>query len=214
MILAAAAQRLYNWAAAGWACNYNSASIIYICRILRWVLCLLLMYNYSWLASVISKLLVEEQKYPVVVLCTLIAELNRLLLQIDQLNLRQSDCGYLQKWIKSQLRGLQMTQKNLLLQHKNWLCWLYLREKFNSNSLSWELTKIFHQLDSNIMDRNQLQIIEELVRTEQNYVKDLQDVVQVRKSKRENVLHPAKIKASFWMLFWYQACIHAKHIWF
>mgnify|MGYP001800488646 FL=1 len=47
------------------------------------------------------------------------------------------------------------------------------------------------------MDRNQLQIIEELVRTEQNYVKDLQDVVQVRKTKRENVLHPTKIKASF-----------------
>ena len=47
------------------------------------------------------------------------------------------------------------------------------------------------------MDRNQLQIIEELVRTEQNYVKDLQDVVQVRKLKRENVLHPTKIKASF-----------------
>ena len=111
MILAAAAQRLYNWAAAAWACNYNSASIIYICRILRWVLCLLLMYNYSWLASVISKLLVEEQKYPVVVLCTLIAELNHLLLRIDQLNLLQSDCGYLQKWIKSQLRGLQKTQK-------------------------------------------------------------------------------------------------------
>lgn len=30
------------------------------------------------------------------------------------------------------------------------------------------------------MDKNQLQIIEELVRTERNYVKDMQDVVQVR----------------------------------
>ena len=213
MILAAAAQRLYNWAAAGWACNYNSASIIYICRILRWVLCLLLMYNYSWLASVISKLLVEEQKYPVVVLCTLIAELNHLLLWIDQLNLRPKRLWIPTKVDKVSTAWITKDPKNLLLQHKKWLRWLYLREKFNSNSLSWERTKIFHQLDSNIMDRNQLQIIEELVRTEQNYVKDLQDVVQVRKSKRENVLHPTKIKASFWMLFWYLAYIHVKHPW-